>query len=73
MDHKFNIGDKVKVYRAFEGYCGIGLVKDVNLAILYPVYKIELLSGSYLGNDVPYSCAVSEYDLKEIDRSENNK
>lgn len=73
MENKFRVGEQVKTYRAFEGYCGVGVVLDIRLTGMYPVYIVKLLDGIYLGEDVVCIGYVSEYDLRKLDRGENNR
>ena len=57
---------KVKVYRAFQGYCGIGVIKQGFPTGLIPYYEIELISGDYLGCSAPTTCYVNETDIRGV-------
>lgn len=64
--HKFNIGDIIHVYRDFEGYCGVGVIKQIHHTSVETSYTIHLQTGSYLGNNTPLICYVDECKLKEF-------
>lgn len=64
---KINNGTKVKVYRAFEGYCGIGTIVKGFPTGLTPYYEIYLENGHYLGREAPLKCYVNE-DMLEVVR-----
>ena len=57
---------EVKVYRAFEGYCGIGRIVKGFPTGLIPYYEIDLIKGHYLGKEAPLKCYVNENMLEVI-------
>jgi len=63
---KIRNGTKVKVYRAFEGYCGIGEVIKGFPTGLTPYYEIDLINGHYLGREAPLKCYVNEDMVEEV-------
>ena len=63
---KYSIGTKVKVYRAFQGYCGDGVIVKSMPTGLIPTYIIKLLSGSYICKLAPVEIAVNENQLKVV-------
>ena len=62
---KINNGTKVKIYRAFEGYCGIEIIVKGFPTGLIPYYEVNLLNGHYLGREAPLKCYVNE-NMMEI-------
>lgn len=64
---KLCVGQEVKVYRAFEGYCGIGRIVKGFPTGLTPYYQINLINGHYLGREAPLTCYVNE-DMLEVVR-----
>ena len=63
---KIRNGAKVKVYRAFEGYCGIGEIIKGFPTGLTPYYEINLINGHYLGREAPLKCYVNEDMIEEV-------
>lgn len=63
---KISNGTEVKVYRAFEGYCGIGRIKKGFPTGLTPYYEVDLINGHYLGIEAPLKCYVNENMLEVV-------
>ena len=63
---KISNGTEVKVYRAFEGYCGIGRIIKGFPTGLTPYYEVDLINGHYLGIEAPLKCYVNENMLEVV-------
>lgn len=63
---KYSVGTKVKVYRAFQGYCGEGIIVQSMPSGLIPTYRIKLLNGNYLGKLAPVEFVASEDNIEPI-------
>ena len=63
---KLAIGTKVKVYRAFQGYCGIGIIKKGFPTGLTPYYEIQLIKGNYGGFKAPTICYANENNVEVV-------
>ena len=63
---KLAVGTVVKVYRAFQGYCGIGIIKKGFPTGLTPYYEIELIKGNYGGFKAPTICYANESNVEVV-------
>ena len=63
---KLSKGTKVKVNRAFQGYCGVGIIQKGFPTGLIPYYEIHLITGNYGGFPAPTTCYVNESDVEVV-------